>query len=203
MEQIILATGNKGKLREFADMLADFPVKLSALSDHFNPVPDIPETGSTFEENSRIKALWVFNKTGGWVLADDSGIEVDCLAGAPGVFSARYAGQGAGDAANLNKLLAAMEGIQEEKRTARFKCVITLVTGPDIVQVARGVCEGRIAFAPRGEGGFGYDPAFVPNGFHSTFGELDPRIKHAISHRGKALLNLRKEFVHIYDRSRG
>jgi XTP/dITP diphosphohydrolase len=195
MRNIIVATGNNGKLKEFAELLADFPVRLTSLRDHFKTLPIIPETGATFEENSRIKAEYVYKQSHEWVLADDSGLEVDALNGAPGVLSARYAGEGATDRANVIKLLDALKGVAPAGRTARFMCVITLMTSAADVHIARGVCEGQIAFDSNGQNGFGYDPVFIPRGFSSTFAQLDQSIKHMISHRGKALMNLRKELL--------
>jgi XTP/dITP diphosphohydrolase len=195
MRDIIVATGNPGKLREFTEMLADFPIRLTSLRDHFNPLPAIPEAGATFEENSRIKAEWVFQQTGAWVMADDSGLEVDALGGMPGVRSARFAGDAATDQANVAKLLDSLKNVPHGQRGARFRCVITLITGKNRRQIASGICEGHIGFEPQGENGFGYDPVFIPVGFSSTFSQLDQSIKNMISHRGKALLNLRKELV--------
>jgi XTP/dITP diphosphohydrolase len=200
MQEIIVATGNLGKLREFSDMLADFSLRLTSLRDHFSVLPEIPETGATFEENSLIKAQWLHERKPGLVMADDSGLEVDYLKGAPGVMSARYSGPESTDESNLKKLLAELAGVPGERRMARFRCVITLITDTGETHVARGVCEGVIGLEPRGTNGFGYDPVFIPRGFRSSFAELDPRIKHAISHRGKALLNLRKELVSLYGR---
>jgi XTP/dITP diphosphohydrolase len=199
MRTIIVASGNRGKVREIGQILADLQVSLVALGDRFSPAPSIPETGDTFEANARQKASWVYERTREWVLADDSGLEVDALGGAPGVRSARYAGEGAGDRANLEKLLAALKGVPAECRTARFRCAMALVDATGGVHIASGVCNGRIIGAPQGVGGFGYDPVFVPDGFHRTFAQLDEGVKNAISHRGKALLNLRKELVRLND----
>ncbi len=195
--EIIVASGNRGKLREITELLSDMPLTLSGLRDHWDPPPDIPETGATFEENARLKAKWVHERTGVWALADDSGLEVDALRGAPGVYSARYAGEGAGDEANLRKLLKEMEGVPEQSRTARFRCVVVLMAAADLAYVAQGVCNGRIVGEPCGSNGFGYDPVFVPDGFRRTFAQLDEGVKNAISHRGKALVNLRKELVRL------
>ena len=192
MQEIIVATGNRGKMREIAEWLSDFPYSLSSLKQHFNPPPRIPETGATFEDNALAKARWVYTRTGIWALADDSGLEVDCLDGRPGVHSARYAGENATDQQNLDKLLDALKDVPAQKRTARFRCVIALITDNGETYTATGLCTGRIGSTPRGTNGFGYDPVFVPTGFSATFGELDSGIKQSISHRGKALLNLRK-----------
>jgi XTP/dITP diphosphohydrolase len=194
MQEIIVATGNQGKMREIAEWLSDFPYSLSSLRQHFNPPPRIQETGATFEENALAKARWVHTRTGIWSLADDSGLEVDCLDGRPGVYSARYAGENATDQQNLNKLLEALKDVPLDKRTAQFRCVIALITDDGGTYTASGLCRGRIGSALRGTNGFGYDPVFIPTGFSATFGELDSGIKQSISHRGKALLNLRKQF---------
>jgi XTP/dITP diphosphohydrolase len=191
MRECIVATGNEGKLVEIRDILAGLPLSLSALSSRWNPVPDIPETGSTFLENARQKAAWVFDKTGIWTLADDSGLEVDALDGAPGVLSARYAGPHGNSAANNARLLKELDGLPLERRTARFKCVVVLMTSKDAFYAAEGVCEGRIIFSPRGTGGFGYDPLFEPVGYERSFAEIPASEKHAISHRGRALAQLR------------
>lgn len=194
--EVIVASGNAGKVREIGEILADQPYALSSLRDHWSPVPDIPETGATFEENARLKASWVYAQKQVWAMADDSGLEVDALNGEPGVLSARYAGDGATDAQNLQKLLDALHGVEEPQRTARFRCVVALMIGADETVIAEGRCEGYIVEQPRGDGGFGYDPVFVPEGFTHTFAELDQDTKNAISHRGKALRALRGKLVH-------
>jgi XTP/dITP diphosphohydrolase len=194
---VVIATTNLGKVKEILSLLLDFPFVLSSLRDHFDPVPSIPENGDTFEENARIKADWVYSQLGQWTIADDSGLEVDFLKGAPGVHSARYAGLHATDAENNKKLLAALDGVPEGQRSARFRCTIAFKTDETIL-VAHGKCEGRIGLAPAGDTGFGYDPLFIPFGFHRTFSELDLHVKNAISHRCKALLNLRKEIRRFY-----
>jgi XTP/dITP diphosphohydrolase len=192
MRQIIVASGNAGKFREIREILHDLPLQLTSLADHWSPVPDIPETGDTFLENARQKAAWVFARRGVWTLADDSGLEVDALGGEPGVKSARYAGAGAGSEANNRKLLAALKEVPPERRTARFRCVIVLMTAADSYFTAQGVCEGRIIGAPRGDHGFGYDPLFVADGFDRTFAELEAAEKNPVSHRGGALQVLRR-----------
>ena len=197
MHEIIVATGNAGKMGEFREILHDLPLKLSSLSDHFQPVPSIPETGSTFVENALLKARWVFARKNIWVLADDSGLEVDALDGAPGVRSARFAGENSSGETNNRKLLELLEGQPQASRTARFKCVIVLLTSAENYFSAAGICEGAIARAPRGSNGFGYDPLFVPRGFDRTFAELGSAEKHAISHRGKAFEKV-KEHLHEF-----
>ena len=193
MTKIIVATGNVGKMREFKEILSDLPLELSSLKDHWNPVPDIAETGSTFIENAMIKADWVFGKTDLWSLADDSGLEVDALNGAPGVYSARFSGEDATSEKNNVKLLQSLKDVPIEKRTARFKCVLVLRTSLQNTIVAEGTCEGHIGFEISGNQGFGYDPLFFPTGFDKTFAELGSSQKHAISHRGNALKQLQKE----------
>jgi XTP/dITP diphosphohydrolase len=199
MRTVIVATANAGKMKEISFLLSDL-FKLSSLKDHWNPVPVIPETGTTFRENAFIKANWVFSHCNQWALADDSGLEVDSLNGAPGILSARYGGEDTNDEKNILKLLDALKNVPPEKRTARYRCVMALVAGADMTHVAEGTCEGYIGFKPKGTGGFGYDPVFVPAGFHKTFAELDVQVKNAISHRGKALLHLRKELIVRYGR---
>ena len=154
---------------------------LSAVSD----VPDVEETGTTFLENARLKALEVSALVGGLVLADDSGLEVDALDGAPGVRSARYAGEGGGDAANNAKLMREMDGVDD--RRARFRCVMVLAKNGKVLGEFAGAVEGRIIGEPRGAQGFGYDPFFVPEGFTETFAELGVEVKNRLSHRARAL----------------
>ena len=192
MNKIIAATGNMGKLREIREICQGLPFEITSLKDHFDPLPVIPEDGSTFLENARQKAQWVYSRTGLWSLADDSGLEVDFLGGQPGVFSARYAGEHATDEQRVSKLLAACEGCPPDRRTARFRCVVVLHCGDNDEIVGRGTCEGRIGYAPKGSDGFGYDPVFFPSGYDRTFAELSALEKNSISHRGKALNDLRR-----------
>lgn len=188
--RVIVASANQGKVREIGQILAGRGLTLVSLRERFDPPPSIPETGDTFEANARLKASWVYDRTGEWSLADDSGLEVDALDGAPGVYSARFAGEGAGDRANLDKLLKLMSGVPSERRRARFRCVVAFQRGARDVIVANGTCEGRIVQSPRGTLGFGYDPVFVPDGFEQTFAELSDDAKNRLSHRGKALASL-------------
>jgi guanylate kinase len=183
----VLASGNPGKLRELAAMLGALGLELIAQSELGIESP--PETGSTFLENALIKARHASRRSGLPALADDSGIEVDALEGRPGVRSARFAGEGASDAENLQKLLAELHEVPTEFRQARYHCVIAFVRrhdDPDPI-VAHGTWEGRIALEPRGSGGFGYDPIFLPADMHGTAAELDPAVKNEISHRAQAL----------------
>ena len=185
--QIVLATHNRGKMEEMSAILGHLPVELLAL-DAFPEIGDIPETGNTLKENAFIKAGTVHRLTGLPALADDTGLEVDALNGAPGIYSARYAGADATFEDNYQKMLKELHGIPVEKRTARFRTVIAFVNGGEKEWV-EGVAEGRIIEDKRGIGGFGYDPIFYYPPLRKTFAELDSVEKNSISHRGKALRN--------------
>jgi XTP/dITP diphosphohydrolase len=185
--RVVLASSNAGKLREFCELLASARFEISRQSD-FGIAPP-PETGDTFLDNALIKARNASRLAGLPAIADDSGIEVDALNGAPGVYSARFAGEGAGDQANLDKLLALLRDVPPEKRSARYRCVVVFVANPADSQplVGEGTWEGRIIDERRGSGGFGYDPSFVPAGETRTVAEMPAAEKHAQSHRGQAL----------------
>ncbi len=187
LRRVVLASGNPGKLREFSDLLASSGLMLARQSDFGIEPP--PETGGTFLENALIKARNAARRTGLPSIADDSGIEVDALDGAPGVYSARYAGEGASDEANLAKLLSALRALPGARRTARYRCVIVYVENADDASplVGEGTWEGSIIDARRGGGGFGYDPSFVPIGESRTAAEMPAAEKHALSHRGQAM----------------
>lgn len=185
--QIVLATHNRGKMEEMSAILGHLPVELLTL-DVFPEIGDIPETGNTLKENAFIKAETVHRLTGLPALADDTGLEVDALNGAPGIYSARYAGADATFDDNCQKMLKELHGIPIEKRTARFRTVIAFVNGGEKEWV-EGVAEGRIIEDKRGIGGFGYDPIFYYPPLRKTFAELDSVEKNSISHRGKALRN--------------
>ncbi|WP_100754389.1 XTP/dITP diphosphatase [Vibrio salilacus] len=190
MSKIVLATGNQGKVREMAGLLAEFGFDVVAQSE-FN-ISEAAETGTTFIENAIIKARHAAKQTGLPAIADDSGLEVDALNGAPGIYSARYAGENASDQQNLNKLLAAMQDIPEEKRTARFHCVLVLMrheNDPTPI-VCHGQWQGRILTQAHGENGFGYDPVFYVPEENCASAELEPARKKQLSHRGKALQQL-------------
>ncbi|MBC7929619.1 MAG: RdgB/HAM1 family non-canonical purine NTP pyrophosphatase [Rubrivivax sp.] len=185
--ELLVATGNAGKVRELSLLLADAPLTLRLLSD-FPDIPEAEETGSTFAENATIKALLYSSRSGLLTLSDDSGLVVDALGGAPGVYSARYAGTQATSAERMAKLLGELAATGDGERRARFVCVIALadpLTGA--LDTFEGTCEGRITHARRGTGGFGYDPVFIPEGHEQTFGELPDEIKQNISHRARAL----------------
>jgi XTP/dITP diphosphohydrolase len=186
-QTIVLATGNAGKVREFASLLEGLGLHVRPQSDF--AVPKAEETGLSFIENAILKARNAARHTGLAAIADDSGLEVDVLNGAPGIYSARYAGPGKGDAANNDKLLDALQGIPREARTARFQCVIAYLRHAEdpTPLVAQGTWEGRILEAPRGEHGFGYDPLFWVPTHECSSAELDAATKNALSHRGQAM----------------
>ncbi len=181
--KIIAATKNKNKLREFGEILKGFEV---VSQEEAGVDIDVEETGTTFEENSLLKAKTIFEATGIAAIADDSGLCVDALGGAPGIYSARYGGEGYDDKGRVELLLKNMENVPDSERSARFVCAITLVSQEGII-TARGECEGKIDYAPRGENGFGYDPVFFVEKFGKTMAEISPEEKNEISHRGKAL----------------
>lgn len=184
LEKLVIATGNEHKVEEIRSLLGPLPLIVTGLPAG-GEMPE--ETGTEFRENARIKAEYGFKLTGLPTLADDSGLEVDALKGAPGVHSARYAGEGAGAAANNKKLLQALEGI--ENRRARFRCSIVLVMEGMSIE-ADGTCEGLILDSPRGRGGFGYDPLFWLPELGKTMAEILQQDKNANSHRGRAMANL-------------
>jgi XTP/dITP diphosphohydrolase len=185
--QVVLATGNPGKQREFAALLA--PLGIELLLQTSLGIEAAEETGSSFEANALLKARHAAARARLPALADDSGLEVDALGGRPGVYSARYAGPGASDADNNALLARELAGVPEAQRTARYRCVLALVrSGDDAAPLfAEGSWEGRIALAPAGSGGFGYDPWFIPDGQRVTSAQLAADIKNALSHRGIAL----------------
>jgi XTP/dITP diphosphohydrolase len=189
---LLLASANQGKLRELRTILDGLPVELVGLAE-VGPgePPEVEETGDTFLANALLKGRAYAAWSGLAAVADDSGLEVDALGGAPGVRSARYAGQGAGDQANLDKLLAALAGVPAERRRARFRCAAVLVDPAVGEWRAEAAWEGRVLEAPRGSGGFGYDPVFLPDGWEQTSAEVDQATKDAASHRGKAFRALR------------
>jgi len=186
---ILIATTNPGKLREVKAVLEALPVRLVGLAD-FPGIPEPVEDAPTFEGNARIKALYYAGHTGVWALADDSGLEVDALNGAPGVYSARYGGADGGDAANNAKLIEALQGTPLKRRTARFRCLIVLARPDEVLAVGRGAVEGVILDEPRGANGFGYDPHFFVPSLGKTTAELPPAHKNRISHRGRALADI-------------
>ncbi len=195
MHSIVLATRNPGKLREIQRVLADLDVHVTGLDDIDANIPEPEETGHTFAENAGQKALYYAQATGRWCLADDSGLVVDALDGAPGVYSARYAAEDCSpqaqrdelDAANNAKLLRELSGVPDEQRTARFVCYLALAVEGGVMIEADGVVEGRIGYAPAGENGFGYDPLFFVPELGCTTAQLSAEQKNRISHRGLAV----------------
>jgi XTP/dITP diphosphohydrolase len=188
----VLATRNLGKVRELTEMLSDCRgLEVLSLVD-FPDAPEVVEDGKTYEENAIKKATQIAEYTGLPTLADDSGLEVDALSGAPGIHSARYAGERASDAERIQKLLETLKDVPEPQRTARFQCTVAIVEPERQSRVAVGVCEGRIIREPRGAHGFGYDPVFVPLGYAQTFAELGDEVKNRISHRAKAFAKVKE-----------
>jgi XTP/dITP diphosphohydrolase len=196
VKEIVIATKNAGKVREFAAMFAKRGIEVKSLLD-FPDVPDVEETGSTFVENAKLKAEAVCQRLQRPVIADDSGLAVDALGGRPGVHSARYAGEDKNDARNIAKLLHELDGVPMEKRTARFHCALAVAIPGQSTAIVEGTCDGYIAEAPRGEGGFGYDPVFYLPERGKTMAELTPEEKNAISHRAKALEKLNEQWDEI------
>ncbi|KPB05493.1 XTP/dITP diphosphatase [Bacillus sp. CHD6a] len=193
MTDIIIATNNPGKVKDFEVILEPKGFKVKSLAD-FPEIPDVEETGTTFEENALLKAEAVSAHLGKIVLADDSGLEVDALNGEPGVYSARYAGMEKDDKKNIQKVLHGMEGVPNEKRTARFVCVLAVVDPSGEKFTVRGTCEGNIATEPIGENGFGYDPIFYVNEKQKTMAQLSKEEKSEISHRGNAMKELTNQW---------
>lgn len=197
MKKLIVATGNENKVREIKKLLKDLDIEVLSKKDIGFEKFDVVEDGNTLFENSKKKAVGLAEKIDFAVMADDSGIFVDALEGAPGIYSSRYAGEDGNDAANNEKLLKALEDVEMKDRTARFKAVITLITEDGQIHEMEGICEGHIGFELKGSNGFGYDPMFIPEGYKETFGELTDEVKNKISHRAKALLKLRNKLEKI------
>lgn len=234
MRTLLLATRNPGKVKEISEILGSPDLRIQSLLD-FPEIPEVEEDGATLEENALKKALAGHAHTHLPTLADDSGLEVSCLDGQPGIHSARYAGEKATYDDNNKKLLNALVGVPPDKRNAQFRCVVAFVAqetrlgpadlrpskeyspqadsgrpaegttasvpsqsragtkaGGQVVKIVEGICRGTIATSPRGRGGFGYDPVFIPEGFRQTYAELSPDIKNRISHRGKGLASIKK-----------
>lgn len=192
MKEVFIATNNSGKKRDFESLFKPLNIKVLSLNDIATPI-EIEETGTTFEENAILKAETVAKILGKFVIADDSGLEIDALNGDPGVYSARYAGPNCDDEANIDKVLAALSGTPMNERTARFRCVLALA-GPGYETITfSGSCEGIVLEERKGRNGFGYDPIFYIPEKQQSMGELQPEEKSAISHRGAALVNLQEE----------
>ncbi len=198
MQKIVLASNNKGKLREFGEMLST--INLEVLPQAHFDIDDADETGLTFVENAIIKARHAAAIAGLPAIADDSGLEVDYLNGAPGIYSARYSGEGATDEKNLHKLLAALDGVAEAQRTARFQCVLVYMrhANDPVPIICQGTWEGVITTEPQGDNGFGYDPVFYVPEYNCTSAQLAPQQKNRLSHRGKALALLLEQLQKIF-----
>ena len=196
--QLIVATHNMGKTREIEKILGPgFAVRdLTAYPE----ISEIEENGTSFEENATLKALAVSKILPGLVIADDSGLEVDALRGAPGIHSARYGGTNASDKEKIAKLLSELSKVdtKSDQRRARFRCVLTVASAGQTLATVEGVVEGKIAEQPRGSAGFGYDPVFIPNGFDKTFAELPQDLKNNISHRANAIRNLQAKLPTLF-----
>jgi XTP/dITP diphosphohydrolase len=202
---LVLGSRNRKKCREMAELIAppwepnEWLSRLDIRSvDEFPGAPDVVEDADTFAGNARKKAADVARALGCWVLADDSGLGVDALDGAPGVYSARYAGEPSDDAANNTKLLTAVAGVPEAGRGAAFHCALALADPSGTIRLeTEGICRGRLTREARGAGGFGYDPLFLIPEYHKTFGELSPLVKHQLSHRARAFARLRTSLVRM------
>ncbi len=199
-KKILLATNNSGKVAELSQMLTGLELEVVGL-DAVSMVDEVPETGLTFAENARIKAIGYARQSGMTALADDSGLEVFALEGRPGVLSARYGGEGTPFAKKMKMLLDELKNAEKRDRGARFVCAMAIADAEGrILRESEGICVGRIALSPIGSGGFGYDPIFVPDGYDLTFGELPGAIKHKISHRSRAfseIIPFLQDFVKI------
>lgn len=189
--KLLIATHNRGKVQEYREILGDLPFELITLDDA-EITEDVDETGATFEENARLKADAYSQQSGLLTIADDSGLEVDALGGEPGVYSKRYAGEGKSDADRNAFLLEKLREVPQEKRAARFRCVIVIEDAQGQRWVTEGTCKGEIAFAPRGTNGFGYDPIFIVPEHGKHLAELSSEEKNRISHRGRAAVKARE-----------
>ena len=191
MKELVLATNNKHKVGEILDILGKLPVKVKSLAD-FKKMTEVVEDGETLAQNAVKKAMTVSMRLNTWAMADDTGLEVDYLAKAPGVYSARFAGEGCTYEDNNKKLLKLLEGVPLKERTARFRCVIAIANAEGSVELTEGIIEGYIATKPAGTKGFGYDPIFVVPKYKKSFAQLDEKTKNKISHRGIAVRNAMK-----------
>ncbi len=188
--QLIVATRNLKKLKEIKRLFKGLPLEIKSLKD-FSYVPKIIEDGTTFKENATKKALEVSKHLQGIILGEDSGLEVKALNGKPGIYSSRFSGRGANDKKNNKKVLKLLNGIEESRRKAEYRCAVAIAYNRRLLGLKEGSCLGRIALRRRGRNGFGYDPLFIPLGYKKTFGELSPKIKDRLSHRYKALKKIR------------
>ena len=193
---LVIATRNPRKLEEIAAILGPLGVRTMAL-DTFADVPAVPETGETFEDNARTKALAYARATGEWTLADDSGLEVDVLDGRPGVRSSRWGGQDGNDRLNNETLMQALAAHPQEAWTARFRCVMALATPDRVLAVTEGACEGRITDRPAGSNGFGYDPHFYLPDLGRTMAQIPPELKNRLSHRAQAISAMKQRLTQL------
>ena len=200
-KELIVATTNKGKLREIKELLKDFDLKITSLAD-YPDIPPIVEDGITFGQNALKKAATVALYTKKLCLGEDSGLEVQKLGNRPGIYSARFSGEGATDKKNNTKLLRSLSGAPMDQRQARYRCFAALVDGKRIVDLVSGQCSGLIALKGKGTNGFGYDPLFYVSRYNKTFGELDPNIKAKISHRARALKKIKITLQEYFRRCR-
>lgn len=197
--RLVLSSNNIHKIDEIGRILEDLPIEVLSKRDIGLENLEVIEDGTTLEENSKKKAIALSEKTEYMVMADDSGIFVEALNGAPGVYSARYSGDDGNDEENNKKLLRELKDVPLEDRMGSFLTVITLITEDKEVFTVKGECKGHIIFEPKGSNGFGYDPLFVPDGYDKTFGELDSEVKNKISHRAKALEEMRKLLIRLIE----
>lgn len=197
--KLILATGNPNKVDEMKKILAEFPIEVLSKDDIGLKDIDVEEDGTTFEENSIKKAKAISEFTNYMVLSDDSGLSVDSLNGGPGVYSKRYGGEEGNSHKNNLKLLKEMKNIDTPNRGAKFVSVIALITEDKRVITVRGEVKGQIGYEMKGNNGFGYDPLFIPEGYNNTFGELDEEIKNKISHRARALEEIKKVLIELFE----
>lgn len=198
--ELVVATKNKKKLQEIRELLRDLPLRVTSLED-YPDAPRIVEDGRTFEQNAIKKAATIALYTRKLVLGEDSGLEVKALQNRPGVYSARYAGEDATDPKNNRKLLSELKGVPAKKRGARYRCAVALADGRGLIGVVGGACSGRIALQPKGTFGFGYDPLFLIEKFGKTFAQLGPEVKHAMSHRYRALKKARRLILKYLSRN--
>lgn len=197
--KLVVGTKNKKKREEILQILEGLPIEIDDLTS-YPDAPDVVEDGQTFEDNARKKAIELSQFLNEWVLAEDSGLVVPGIGGRPGVYSARYAGTHGDDEANNEKLLAELAPLPEEKRTAYYVCCVVVANPQGEVQVvAEGRCHGKMIEERRGTGGFGYDPLFLIPEYHKTFGELSAVVKHALSHRGRALAQVRPKLRQLFN----
>lgn len=195
---IVLSSGNIHKIKEIKEILTGIPVNILSKDDVGLKELDVIEDGDTLEENAVKKAREISKKVDAIVIADDTGLFVDKLNGEPGVYSSRYSGENATYQDNNNKLLKELEGVPMEERTAKFRTVIAIVLEDKSIKTVVGECSGKIAYKPKGENGFGYDPLFIVDEYNKTFAELGDEVKNQISHRANALKNLRVELENIF-----